>query len=155
MLLVDLNETGLQSVTELEIPTFQRLMTLRGDMETLETQLPLIASETPAGHTVWMEITVATDDYLPDLPARIQSMTEGLPVEVLRIRRDRGQAVAQLFDGSGATLDVALRNSGLGDGNFRTLGGFDLFENVGHGPVQQRKRCFVEGARCLSPSSSS
>ena len=105
MLLVDLNETGLQSVTELEIPTFQRLMTLRGDIETLETQLPLIASETPAGHTVWMEITVATDDYLPDLPARIQSMTEGLPVEVLRIRRDRGQAVAQLFDGSGATLD--------------------------------------------------
>jgi exonuclease SbcD len=38
---------------------------------------------------VWLEIVVCADDYLSDLHARIQQMTEALPVEVLRIRRER------------------------------------------------------------------
>jgi exonuclease SbcD len=48
---------------------------------------------------------VCDDDYLADLSVRIQTMTEGLPVEVLRIRRDRGAAVAQLQAQTRETLD--------------------------------------------------
>jgi energy-coupling factor transporter ATP-binding protein EcfA2 len=45
------------------------------------------------------------DDYLADLPARIEALTEGWPVEVLRIRRQRGNATAPAWRRS-------LRNAG-------------------------------------------
>jgi len=41
---------------------------------------------------VWLEIVVSADDYLSDLQSRIQKITEDLPVEVLRIRRERSSA---------------------------------------------------------------
>ncbi len=53
----------------------------------------------------WLEVTVAEDDYLADLPARIEKMTEGWPVEVLRIRRQRGNAAARLAAAASETLD--------------------------------------------------
>ena len=53
----------------------------------------------------WLEVTVAEDDYLADLPARIEALTEGWPVEVLRIRRQRGNAAARLDAAASETLD--------------------------------------------------
>jgi exonuclease SbcD len=38
---------------------------------------------------VWLEVIVSADDYLSDLQTRIEDITKGLPVEVLRIRRER------------------------------------------------------------------
>ena len=52
-----------------------------------------------------MEVTVAEDDYLADLPARIEALTQGLPVEVLRVRRLRGTAAASLAAEQSETLD--------------------------------------------------
>ncbi|MBF5003884.1 exonuclease subunit SbcD [Diaphorobacter caeni] len=105
MLLVDLNASGLQAVTELSVPVFQPMMSVRGDLGYISETLPRLAAQAEAGKTVWLEITVSTDDYLADLPARIQKLVEGQPLEVLRIRRERGQTMAQLFDNSGVTLD--------------------------------------------------
>ena len=50
-------------------------------------------------------MTVAEDDYLSDLPARIDAMTKDLPVEVLRVRRLRGTAAASLSGELSETLD--------------------------------------------------
>ncbi|QIL81653.1 exonuclease subunit SbcD [Diaphorobacter sp. HDW4A] len=105
MLLVDLDESGLQAATELPVPVFQPMMSVRGDLGYISETLPRLAAQAEAGKTVWLEITVTTDDYLADLPARIQKLVEGQPLEVLRIRRERGQTMAQLFDNSGVTLD--------------------------------------------------
>lgn len=129
MLLVDLNETGLQAVTELPVPIFQPMMSVRGDLGYIAEALPRIAAQAEAGQTIWLEITVTTDDYLADLPARIQKMVEGQPLEVLRIRRERGQTMAQLFDNSGVTLDeldphdVFERRLGLEEGMDASLRG--------------------------------
>jgi exonuclease SbcD len=105
MLLVDLNASGLQSVTSLEVPTFQRLKSLRGDLKTLEEALSQTAEETPAGASTWVEVTVTADDYLPDLPARLQLLVQGSPIELLRIRRERGTPAAQWVNDTGITLD--------------------------------------------------
>ncbi len=105
MLLVDLDASGLTSVKSLEVPVFQRMQSVRGDLETLAGALARMAQETPQGSTTWLEITVSSDDYLPDLPARLQAMAQGLPLELLRIRRERASAAAQLFDVGGATLE--------------------------------------------------
>ena len=108
VLLVDLGETGLEAVTPLPVPVFQPLVALKGNLKSLPDAFARIAQSahdaTPE-RPVWLEVIVAEDDYLADLPARIQTMTEGLPLEVLRIRRERGNAVAQLSGEAGVTLD--------------------------------------------------
>ena len=44
-------------------------------------------------------------DDLADLPARVQALAEELPVQVLRIKRQRGQAAALLSGEARESLD--------------------------------------------------
>jgi DNA repair protein SbcD/Mre11 len=105
VLLVELNNDGLQQVTPLPVPRFQPLLALKGTLVELQTAIQAAASQGTAERPVWLEVLVCGDDYLSDLQARIQTFTEGLPVEVLRIRRERGAAVASLIGASRQTLD--------------------------------------------------
>jgi DNA repair protein SbcD/Mre11 len=105
VLLVELNNDGLQQVTPLPVPRFQPLLALKGTLVELQTAIQAAASQGTAERPVWLEVLVCGDDYLSDLQARIQTFTEGLPVEVLRIRRERGAAVASLTGASRQTLD--------------------------------------------------
>jgi len=105
VLLVDLDVSGLRQVTPVPVPAFQTLCALRGNLKSLADAMKHAARDATHDRPVWLEITVAEDDYLSDLPARIQAMAEALPVEVLRIRRERGNAAAPLSAESGVTLD--------------------------------------------------
>ncbi|CAM2160055.1 exonuclease subunit SbcD [Paraburkholderia tropica] len=105
ILLVDVGANGLDAVTPLAVPAFQTLAALRGNLKTLPGAFAEIARDATPERPAWLEVTVAEDDYLADLPARIQAMTEDLPLDVLRIRRERGNAAAQLSADSGVTLD--------------------------------------------------
>ena len=49
---------------------------------------------------------VRGDDYLSDLAARVAALADGLPVEILRVRRERGDAVTSLSADPGDTLDA-------------------------------------------------
>ncbi|NQD79758.1 exonuclease subunit SbcD [Pseudomonas sp. CrR14] len=104
VLLVEVDETGLREVSALPVPRFQVLQSLRGTLKTLPAALAEAAAEGSAERPVWLEVQVEGDDYLSDLQVRIAALCEGLPVEVLRIRRARGTAVASL-QGEQATLD--------------------------------------------------
>ena len=105
MLLVDLNETGLVGVTALPVPRFQALVSVSGNLLSLAGAIATAAAAGTAEEPVWQEVTVAEDDYLSDLPERISAMTQGLPVEVLRVRRQRASSVATLPGELIATLD--------------------------------------------------
>lgn len=105
VLLIDLGDTGLQKVRPLPVPRFQGLQAVRGTLDELALAMPALAAQASAACPMWLEVTVSQDDYLPDLPARVQQMTEGLPLEVLRVRRDRGTATAQLAALARETLD--------------------------------------------------
>ncbi len=104
MLLVDLDTDGLQAVTPLPVPRFQGLVAIAGNLDSLSGAIGAAAAEGTRERPAWLEITVADDDYLADLPARIEALTDGWPVEVLRIRRQRGDAVARLAATAGETL---------------------------------------------------
>jgi exonuclease SbcD len=105
MLLVDLNETGLTAVTALPVPRFQALISVSGNLASLTSAITTAAAVGTAKKPVWLEVTVAEDDYLSDLPERIGAMTQGLPVEVLRVRRQRSHSAAVLAGELTATLD--------------------------------------------------
>ncbi|MBA3996235.1 MAG: exonuclease subunit SbcD [Candidatus Accumulibacter sp.] len=105
MLLVDIDSDGLKAVTVLPVPRFQALVAVSGNLETLAGAIGAAAAEGTRERPAWLEVTVAEDDYLADLPARIEALTEGWPVEVLRIRRLRGNAIARLAAEARETLD--------------------------------------------------
>lgn len=105
VLLVDLGVDGLTAITALPVPRFQPLVSVSGNLAALVSAITAAATEGTPEKPAWMEVTVAEDDYLSDLPARIDAMTQGLPVEVLRVRRQRGTAAASLAGALSETLD--------------------------------------------------
>lgn len=105
VLLVELDSNGLRQITALPVPRFQPLLSLRGSLKELEAQIKQAAQQGSAEQPVWLEVLVGTDDYLSDLQQRIAALCEGLSVEVLRIRRERGNAVAGLQGQARETLD--------------------------------------------------
>ncbi|OWJ94222.1 exonuclease subunit SbcD [Pseudomonas sp. A46] len=105
VLLVELDSIGLHKVEALPVPRFQPLHSLRGSLAELPALLAAVASEGTPERPVWVEVQVSTDDYLNDLQARLAALCEGLPVEVLRIRRERGNVLPGLQREARETLD--------------------------------------------------
>jgi exonuclease SbcD len=105
VLLVEFHGRELHSIQALAVPRSQALVSVRGNLEELQSAITSAAEQGTPEQTVWLEVCVSGDDYLSDLQSRIQAMTEGLPVEVLRIRRERGLAKASLQGSAKETLD--------------------------------------------------
>jgi len=105
VLLVDVDADGLQSITPLLVPLVQPLVSLSGNLEQLAALIPAAAQQCSAAFPVWLEVMVTADDYLSDLYGRIQALAENLPVELLRIRKQRGENAANLHAGAQETLD--------------------------------------------------
>jgi len=105
VLLLAFGDSALQSITPLPVPVFQPMASLRGSLGELAQAIADAAAMGSPEHPVWLEVQVSTDDYLSDLQGRINALCEGLPVEVLRIRRERGNAAASLSPDACETLD--------------------------------------------------
>ncbi|MGV8844581.1 MAG: exonuclease subunit SbcD [Pseudomonas sp.] len=105
VLLVELDASGLQQITPLPVPCFQPLRSVRGSLPELQVAINAAAQEGTAQQPVWLEVLVSTDDYLSDLQLRIAALCADLPVEVLRLRRERGTAQASLQASAKETLD--------------------------------------------------
>ena len=105
VLLVDVNEDGLQAIESLPVPVFQTLVAVRCSLKDLPETLKTIATSATPERPSWLDITIIEDDYLADLPARVQALADGLPVQVLRIKRLRGNAAPQLQNEAMESLD--------------------------------------------------
>jgi exonuclease SbcD len=105
VLLLEFGAAALQSITPLPVPVFQPMASLRGSLKELTDAIAEIATQGTPERPVWLEVQVSTDDYLSDLQSRINALCEGHPVEVLRIRRERGNAAASLASEARETLD--------------------------------------------------
>lgn len=95
MLLVKLGEEGLQAVTALPVPVFQPMVALRSNLAALPAALQQASTQAQPGKPVWLDITIEEDDYLADLTLRVQAMAQDLPLQLLRVKRQRGRAAAQ------------------------------------------------------------
>ncbi|MEG3766113.1 exonuclease subunit SbcD [Alteromonas sp. 14N.309.X.WAT.G.H12] len=72
------------TLSAVEIPRFQAMAVMTGDLTDIEAQLAQISDTDDA---IWLCIEVTTQGYLPDLHQRIQEMAENKPVEILQLRR--------------------------------------------------------------------
>lgn len=105
VLLVDLDATGLAGIKPLPVPQFQPLISVMGSLSALAGAITAAAAQGSTDAPVWLEVTVAEDDYLSDLPARVKDMTHGLAVDVLRVRRQRTHTAAIFAGDMLQTLD--------------------------------------------------
>ncbi len=88
--LVTFSAGKLADVTALEVPVTQQLAVIKGDLESIRQQLEQWRGS-PTDAPVWLDIEIATEDYLSNMQRKIQALTTDLPVEVLLVRRSREQ----------------------------------------------------------------
>lgn len=79
-------------------------MSLSGSLAELEQAFAQLAEQLDTEAITWLEIQVKVDDYFADLDERVAALCADLPVEVLRVRRLRGNTVAGLTRDSGELL---------------------------------------------------
>ncbi|RLM27722.1 exonuclease subunit SbcD [Brenneria alni] len=78
------------TIEALPIPVIQPMQLIKGNMADIERQLAAF-NHYQGEKPVWLDIEITTQDYLSDIQKRIQALTDGLPVEVLLLRRAREQ----------------------------------------------------------------
>ena len=106
--LVSFDDGKLAAVEPLPVPCFQPMQTIKGTLAQIERQLQQFAEATPA-RPVWLDIEITTQEYLHNMQQHIQTLTAGLPVEVLLMRRSREQrerALARLQNETLSELKV-------------------------------------------------
>lgn len=94
---------GERTISQLPVPTFQPLAEIKGDLSEIESQLNQYIG-LDSEQSVWLSIEVQAQDYLSDLQERMRTLTEGLNVEVLQLRRARERRNQALEQESAETL---------------------------------------------------
>lgn len=89
------NET--MEIQSLEVPEFQRLRAVKGDLESVLETLETLKSEggNPGGDfpTTWVEISVNSETWQPDTEERITLGVEGSTLEIFAIKRLKNPAI--------------------------------------------------------------
>ena len=75
-----------KTVSLLPVPVFQRLERVTGDWPRVEARLTALKA---AGESVWMEVTHTGHEVMDDLRERLESLTAGSALEVLKARDAR------------------------------------------------------------------
>jgi len=96
ILIAEFHNGALTQVTPEQIPRFQPMHLIKGDLKSIESEIKTLATQYDATLPAWLDIEVSTQDYLNDLQQRIQLMIEELPLEVLLLRRERKQRLQSL-----------------------------------------------------------
>jgi exonuclease SbcD len=94
ILIAEFNKGTLTQVMPHIIPRFQPMHLIKGDLHEIEAEINRLAiqygiSQQDQLQQAWLDIEVSTQDFLNDLQQRVQSMVEGLPLEILLLRRER------------------------------------------------------------------
>ncbi|MFP1928213.1 exonuclease subunit SbcD [Lonsdalea quercina] len=105
--LVRFEQDKLADVSPLTIPASQPMQLVKGSLTEIERRLAGFR-EYDGEKPVWLDIEIATQDYLSDIQQHIQNLTDDLNVEVVLLRRAREQHLQMLVQQEKETLDELL-----------------------------------------------
>ena len=91
VMLVEFMGSKLSHLQAIDIPIFQPMQVIKGDLSAIATELQAFENKNDTSLPCWLCLEVDSQDYLSDLQQRIQDMTQGVNVEVLQLRRSRNQ----------------------------------------------------------------
>ncbi|WP_375748707.1 exonuclease subunit SbcD [Vibrio sp. HN007] len=101
VVVVEFEESQSASIKPVDVPMFQKMQVLKGDLAEIETQLKDLSD---TEETIWLSIVVRVQDFLSDLQQRVQAMTEGMNVEVIQLQRERGVQSLSMNSNQNETL---------------------------------------------------
>lgn len=79
-----------KTVTTLPVPCFQPLCSIKASLADVTVKVTQALHKLAANETLWLELVISeTDAYLTDLQQRVEQLLQDLPVELLRLRRQR------------------------------------------------------------------
>ncbi|MDP5146679.1 exonuclease subunit SbcD [Shewanella sp. ULN5] len=95
VVLVQWQQDNHMQVNTLDIPMFQPMQMLKGNLTQIADQVAQFADHcestlSPSFNDTWVSIEVTEQDYLSDLQSRIVELTQHKAIEVLRLKRARG-----------------------------------------------------------------
>ncbi|MBX2929660.1 MAG: exonuclease SbcCD subunit D C-terminal domain-containing protein [Saprospiraceae bacterium] len=93
-LLVAFEGKTLSEVKTLPVPVYRRLKTIQGSIEEVERALQKFAAKPDRDLTPWVEIIVDSEQFIPQLDARLHEFTKGMELDILKIRLNRPVAQA-------------------------------------------------------------
>jgi exonuclease SbcD len=77
-------------VSAVDIPCFQPLLSLRTDVASLAVELAPALAQLAAGQQLWLELVLSGETaLLSDLQLQLQQQLQDLPVQLLKLRRER------------------------------------------------------------------
>lgn len=96
LLLVEFNpEHTKPEVRSIQVPCFQPLLSLTSDLASLATKLQPALLQLAPGQTLWLELVLCGEDVLlSDIQLQLQQQLADLPVELLKLRRERRSRAA-------------------------------------------------------------
>ena len=89
-------------VTEIPVPRFQELVSIKGDWNTIAARLDELRSH---GSNAWLEITYEGDEIVGDLRERLDETVAGTGLEILRVQNSRVLQQAMMSINCTETLD--------------------------------------------------
>ncbi|MCK5896000.1 MAG: exonuclease SbcCD subunit D C-terminal domain-containing protein, partial [Cocleimonas sp.] len=107
VVLVEFKKDQFKQAVTLAVPCFQAMSVVKGDLITIEKTIKqrLEVSEFNDEQTLWLDIEVASQDYLNDVQQRLQKITADLPVEILLLRREQKNKQLEIVNEEKATLN--------------------------------------------------
>ena len=82
VLIVDFDEAHQAQIQEVEVPRFQRLDKISGDLKQLRSQIEALKS---LNESIWLEVTYASDELQPNLRATLMELIKDSQVEILKL----------------------------------------------------------------------
>lgn len=97
-------DTGTVQVDTLPLPRFQPLLSVKSDLTSLPALLAPELQNLADGQRLWLELVLIGDSaLLSDIQLQLEQILAPLPVDLLRLRRERPQAAGEIAD-SGLSL---------------------------------------------------
>jgi len=86
-------------VSAVDIPCFQPLLSLRTDVASLVDELAPALAQLAAGQQLWLELVLSGETaLLSDLQVQLQQQLADLPVQLLKLRRERQRSSSLTSD---------------------------------------------------------
>ncbi len=79
-----------EGVKEIPVPTFRKLLTINGDLKTVQKKLDKVNSQLETDErAAWIEVIIDTEEVIPNLDGLLQEYTKDMNLELLKIRTNR------------------------------------------------------------------
>lgn len=86
-----------KTVSSVPVPCFQQLCSIKTSLADMPKNVQQALQGVSEDGTLWLELVVSeTDAYLTDLQQRVEQLLQGLPVQLLRLRRQRSSQAGGL-----------------------------------------------------------